>query len=119
MCLAEFFIAFFGNGKVFNLDFLKLIGRIIIDNDLNGIKHSHYAVAVCVQILSDAVLEHSGIYQRIGFRHACTLKKIFDSLGRIALSAHSAKGWHPRIIPAVNIMPLNKGAQETLAHDSI
>ena len=119
MFFAELGIAFFGNGQVFNFNIDEFaLGHVVNDN-FNGVDNGHCTVAMCVQILADAVFKHCGINYRVSFCNTGAGQKVLDGFRSVSAAAHCAKRRHTRVIPTGDIAALNKRTKEAFAHNSV
>ena len=100
------------------LAFLFLSLRVVLDDELHGIEHGDAAGGDLVQVLAHAVLENREVDPRIGLRHADALREEAKALRGEASPARADEGGHARVVPALDVLSLDKLDQLSLReHD--
>ena len=76
---------------------------IVGDNYLQWVQDSHNSICIVVQIISDAMLQHSHIYQAISLGYTYLAAEIPQGSRSITTTAQSRNSRHTRIIPSSHI----------------
>ena len=106
-------------GVVGDLDELLLPGGVVIDDELEGIEHSHGAAGAAVQVIALKVLEHFDIDDAIGARYAGLGDEDADGLGSEAAAAHAGESGHTRVVPSGDAILPDQLDQQTFAEQGV
>src|SRR5574344_315932 len=87
---------------ILNRHHLDLIDRIVVNNNLNRIEHSHYSRCLYIQVFAHAVLKQSHINDIIAFGNTNTRCKISYTFGSVSSTTQTTNCRHSRIVPAGN-----------------
>ena len=95
-------------GQVFKLYNLLPVLRPVFYNELYRVKHGAHAVGLSVKVLPEAMLQHGAVHYGIRLGYAYAHKEVLYCLRRVAAPSQCAKGRHARVVPAGDVMLLNK-----------
>ena len=98
---------------------LGLILRVVGNNHLDGLGDSHTTDCSLVELLTDAVLKQTDIYERICLCDTSAAHKLQNGGRGVAAAAQTAQGGHTRIVPPLNVVLKYQLTQVTLGHDRV
>ena len=102
-----------------DLKLLHLALGIVVDHQLHRVQNRHHSGLFQLQILADAVFQHSVVHGAVGLGNAHQVHEHADGLRRVAPSAQGRDGNQTRIVPAVHDLVLHQLLDVALARDHI
>ena len=81
--------------------------------------NAHYARGSLVEVVAQTVLEEGVLNDRVDLRNADLIDERADRARSIAASAQTAEGRHTRVVPAADVVFLDKSAEFSLGHNGV
>ena len=120
--LAERHLACSG-GSVFRIvhrvQLVHLALGVVGNDNLQRIQYRHHARTGRVQMLTQTMFQQSIVDGAVELVDANGLTEAADRFRRETAPPHPAERGHPRVVPAADMLVLDKGQQFTLAHHRI
>ena len=101
------------------VEHLAPVGGIVVNDELDGVQHSHTALGVQLQLGAQHGLQLAHVHQVVGLGDTGLLNKGEDAGGGVAAAAQAGQGGHAGVVPAVHDVLLHQFAQVALAHDGV
>ena len=104
------------------VDGIELFGftlGVIVDDHLQGPEHTHAPLGAAVQLIAEAVLQEGDLLGVVAPGHADPFAEGADRGGSVTPPPQSADRRQARVVPALDLPPLDQLEQLALAHDGI
>ena len=96
-----------------------LAGGIVVDDQLDRVKHRDTTLGARVQIIAQTVFQHAHVDPLIGLGHADALGEQTKTFRREAAAARADERGHPRIVPSIDVATLHQFEEHAFAHHRI
>ena len=106
-------------GVINRLEHLDLPFRIIRDNELDRVEHSHAPLGADIQILADVMLQQANIGGAVLFGDTGCLDKSADGFWRVAAPTVAGERGHTRVIPAVHVALFDHAHETPFGHHGV
>ena len=93
--------------------------RIVVDHELQWIKHGDPPLRAFVEVVAQTILQRSRIDPLVSLGHANALGESANRFRGVSAPSQAGQRRHSRIVPAIDVTTLHELEQLALAHDRV